>query len=163
MTAFITFVQFFTLIFGFAYSIRRIKKYKSITFEVRRGERCYGCSNLVEHDHPDYLDFQSFKESLEKEDFKLCVACKREESFDTFIKSGFPDATRINRFKKFLFSKKSDKLVWYFMFAILGSVAVEIFARFVFDIKVFWLLTPIFNIVYWSLFCYKSKITFIKE
>jgi hypothetical protein len=24
-------------------------------------------------------------------------------------------------------------------------------------------LTPIFNIVYWSLFCYKSKITFIKE
>jgi hypothetical protein len=24
-------------------------------------------------------------------------------------------------------------------------------------------LTPIFNIVYWSLFCYKSKITFVKE
>jgi hypothetical protein len=24
-------------------------------------------------------------------------------------------------------------------------------------------LTPIFNIVYWSLFCYKSKITHIKE
>jgi hypothetical protein len=24
-------------------------------------------------------------------------------------------------------------------------------------------LTPIFNIVYWTLFCYKSKITFVKE
>ena len=160
MVAFLTFLQFFALIFGFIYSIVRVKKLTSITFEVRRGERCYSCATDIEYDELDYTDFAAM---LQKEDFKLCVACKREESFDMFIKSGFPDATRMNRFKKFLFSKKSDKLVWYFMFAILGSVGVEIFARFVFDIKVFWLLTPIFNIVYWSLFCYKSKITFIKE
>ena len=162
MTAFITFVQFFTLIFGFAYSIRRIKKYKSITFEVRRGERCYGCSTLVEHDHPD-LDYTDFAAMLQKEDFKLCVACKREESLDQFVKSGFPDATRINKFKKYLFSKKSDKIVWYFLIAILTSIAIEFISRFVFDVKIFWFLTPILNIIYWSIFCYKSKITYIKE
>jgi hypothetical protein len=160
MVAFLTFLQFFALIFGFIYSIVRVKKLTSITFEVRRGERCYSCATNLEYDELDYTDFAAM---LQKEDFKLCVACKREESLDQFVKSGFPDATRINKFKKYLFSKKSDKIVWYFLIAILTSIAIEFISRFVFDIKVFWFLTPILNIIYWSIFCYKSKITYIKE
>jgi hypothetical protein len=163
MAIFITLLQFFAMIFGFIYSIIRVKKLTPITFEVRRGERCYSCSGELEYDELDYTDFDRYKASLEREDFKLCVSCKREENLDQFIKTGFPDATRINKLKKFLFSKKSDKLVWYFLFAIFTGVLVEFVARFVFDIKMFWLLSPIFNIVYWSLFCYKSKITYIKE
>ena len=159
MVAFLTFLQFFALIFGFIYSTRRIKKYKSITFEVRRGEKCYSCATDVDHD-VDYTDFAAM---LQKEDFKLCVACKREESLDQFVKSGFPDATRINKLKKYLFSKKSDRLVWYFLIAILTNIAIEFITRFVFDIKVFWFLTPLLNIIYWSVFCYKSKITYIEE
>jgi hypothetical protein len=161
MVAFLTFLQFFALIFGFIYSTRRIKKHKSITFEVRRGEKCYSCTTDVDHDDLDLsTDFAAL---LQKEDFKLCVACKREESLDYFVKSGFPDSTLINKFKKYLFSKKSDRLVWYFLIAILTSIAIEFITRFVFGIKVFWFLTPILNIIYWSIFCYKSKITYIKE
>jgi hypothetical protein len=163
MIIFINLLQIFAIIFGFFYSIIRVKKLKPITFEVRRGERCYSCSTEVEHDDTDYMDFDAFKASLEKEDFKLCVRCKREENLDQFIKTGFPDATRINKFKKFLFSKKSDRMIWYFMFAVFTSIIVEFVARFVFDIKLFWFLTPILNIIYWSIFCYKSKITYIKE
>ena len=163
MSIFISLLQIFVMVFGFAYSIRRIKRYKSITYEVRRGERCYSCSDEVEHDELDYTNLSDWKTSLEKEDFKLCVACKREENLDHFIKSGFPDATRINKVKKYLFSKKSARLVWYFMFAVLGGVLVEFVARFAFGIKVSWMFIPLCNIVYWSLFCYKSKITYIKE
>ncbi len=163
MVILINLLQIFAIVFGFIYSIVRVKKLKPITFEVRRGERCYGCSDEVEHDDVDYMDFEAFKASLEREDFKLCVACKREENLDHFIKSGFPDSTGINKFKRFLFSKKSDRMIWYFMFAVLTSVLVEFVARFVFGVKIFWLLTPICNIVYWGLFCYKSKITYIKE
>jgi hypothetical protein len=160
MVIFLTFLQFFVLIFGFIYSIVRVKKLTSIAFEVRRGERCYSCATNVEHDDLDYTDFATM---LQKEDFKLCVRCKREENLDQFIKTGFPDATRINKFKKFLFSKKSDRMIWYFMFAILTSIAIEFISRFVFDIKVFCFLTPMLNIIYWSIYCYKLKITYIKE
>jgi len=159
MTIFLIFLQIFALVFGFFYSIIRVKRLKSITFDVRMGTKCYGCATDIEHDNLDYLT-----EDLSKyEHINLCVACKREESLDKFIKTGFPDATRINKLKKFLFSKKSDKIVWYFIFAVLTSILVEFVARFMFDIKIFWLLTPICNIVYWTLFCYKSKITYIKE
>lgn len=163
MSLFISLLQVFVMVFGFAYSIRRIKKHKSITYEVRRGERCYSCSDEVEHEEFDYTNLSDWKASLEKEDFKLCVRCKREENLDQFIKSGFPDATRINKLKKYLFSKKSDRLVWYFMIAILGGILIEFVARFVFGVKVSWIFIPLCNIVYWSLFCYKSKITYIKE
>jgi hypothetical protein len=163
MAFFLTFLQFFALIFGFIYSIIRVKKLNSITFDVRRGEKCYSCAIDIDHDDVDYTDFSTYKASLKNENFNLCVACKREESLDQFVKSGFPNATRINKFKKYLFSKKSDKLVWYFLFAILTSIAIEFIARFVFGVKIFWFLTPILNIIYWSIFCYKSKITYIKE
>ena len=163
MVIFFNLLQIFAMVFGFVYSIIRVKKLKPITFEVRRGERCYSCSDELEYDELDYTDFDRYKASLEKEDFKLCVSCKREENLDQFIKSGFPDATRINKVKKYLFSKKSDRLIWYFMFAILGGVLIEFVARFAFGIKVSWIFIPLCNIVYWSLFCYKSKITYIKE
>lgn len=158
MVIFISLLQIFIMVFGFIYSFRRTRKYKGITFDVRMGTRCYSCATDIEHDDIDYLT-----EDLSKyEHINLCVACKREESLDKFIKTGFPDTTRINKLKKYLFSKKSDRLVWYFMFAVLTSVLTDIVAGF-FDIKIFWILTPICNIVYWSLFCYKSKITYIKE
>jgi hypothetical protein len=160
MAIFITLLQLFAMVFGFVYSIRRMKKFKSITFEVRRGEKCYSCACDVDHEEFDYSDFKS---SWEKEDFKLCVPCKREESLDKFIKSGFPDTTLLNNLKKYLFSKRSNRLIWYFMFAVLGSLLIELVARLAFDIKAFWILTPILNILYWSVFCYKSKITYIKE
>lgn len=160
MAIFITFLQVFTMAFVFAYSIRRTKKYKSITFDVRRGMKCYGCAADVEYDLEKAFEY--FEENSDDK-MKLCVACKRDESLDSFIKTGFPDSTRMNKIRKNLFSKKSDRIVWYFLLAILASTAIEFVARFVFDVKIFWLLPPILNIVYWSIFWYKIKITYTEE
>ena len=160
MAIFITFLQVFTMAFGFAYSIRRTKKYKSITFDVRRGMKCYGCAADLEYDLEKAFEY--FEENSDDK-MTLCLACKRDESLDSFIKTGFPDSTRMNKLRMHLFSKKSDRIVWYFLLAILASIAIEIVAREVYDIKVFWLLTPILNITYWSIFCYKTKITYTEE
>lgn len=157
----LTFLQLFSLIFGFAYSVRRIKKYGSITWEVRRGMKCYGCGTDVDHDLEDAI--VKFDEKSDTKTMKLCVACKRDENLDQFIKTGFPDATRLNKFKKYLFSKKSERLAWYFLFAIILAIGIEFVARLAFDIKIFWVLTPVANIVYWTIFCYKSKITHTEE
>lgn len=161
MEIFLIFLQLFALIFGFAYSVRRIKKYTSITWEVRRGMKCYGCGTDVDNDFDDVI--LKFDEKNDTKIMKLCVACKRDENLDQFIKSGFLDATRLNKFKKYLFSKKSERLAWYFLLAIIPAIGIAIITRLVFDIKIFWVLTPILNIVYWTIFCYKSKITHIEE
>lgn len=160
MAIFITFLQIFTMAFVFAYSIRRTKKYKSITFDVRRGMKCYGCATDVEYDLEKAFEY--FEENSDTK-MKLCVACKRDESLDSFIKTGFPDSTRMNKLRKHLFSKKSDRIVWYFLLAILVSIVIEIISRLFFDIKISWVLTPILNIVYWTIFCYKTKITYTEE
>lgn len=161
MTFFLTFLQLFSLIFGFVYSIKRMKKYGSITWEVRRGMKCYGCGKDVNHDFEEAIN--TFDEKNDNKIMKLCVACKRDENLDQFIKTGFPDATRLNKFKKYLFSKKSERLAWYFLLAIIPAIGIDIVTRLVFDIKIFWVLTPILNIVYWTIYCYKSKITHIEE
>lgn len=161
MELFLTFLQTFALIFGFAYSIRRVKKYGSITWEVRRGMKCYGCGTDVDSDFEDAI--LKFDEKNDTKTMKLCVACKRDESLDQFIKTGFPDATWLNKFKKYLFSKKSERLAWYLLFVIALGIGVEIITRLFFGVKIFWLLTPAVNIIYWTIFCYKSKITHIEE
>ena len=163
MVIFINLLQIFALIFGFIYSIKRVKKYGSITWEVRRGMKCYGCGTDVNQDFEDIISIVKFDEKSDTKTMKLCVSCKRDENLDQFIKTGFPDATRINKFKKYLFSKKSERLVWYFLLAIILTIGIELVARLVFNIKIFWVLTPILNIVYWTIFCYKSKITHIEE
>ena len=161
MEIFLTFLQLFALIFGLFYSVRRVKKYGSITWEVRRGMKCYGCGTDVDNDFDDVI--LKFDEKNDTKIMKLCVACKRDENLDQFIKSGFLDVTRLNKFKKYLFSKKSERLAWYLLFVIVLSIGVDITIRFFFDVKIFWLLTPVINIIYWTIFCYKSKITHIKE
>jgi hypothetical protein len=161
MEILLTFLQLFTLIFGFAYSAKRIKKYTSITWEVRRGMKCYSCGTDVDNDFDDAI--LKFEEKNDTKIMKLCVACKRDENLNQFIKSGFLDTTRLNKLKKYLFSKKSERLAWYLLFVIVLGIGIEIITRFFFDIKIFWILTPVINIIYWTIFCYKSKITHIKE
>ena len=161
MEIFLTFLQLFALIFGLFYSVRRVKKYGSITWEVRRGMKCYGCGTDVDNDFDDVI--LKFDEKNDTKIMKLCVACKRDENLDQFIKSGFLDVTRLNKFKKYLFSKKSERLAWYLLFVIVLSIGVDITIRFFFDVKIFWLLTPVINIIYWTIFCYKYKITHTEE
>lgn len=157
MAFFLTMAQFLAMIFGFAYSIWRLKKYKSIGFDVRQGMRCYGCSEKIDKE----IDYSMI--SLQSEHMALCVCCDRDEKLDSFVKSGFPSTTFMNKTRKYLFSKKSDKLVWYLLLAICLSTILEITLRLFFGIKIFWIIGPIFNIIYWSIFSYRAKIAYIKE
>lgn len=161
MEIFLTFSQIFVLAFAFSYSIRRLKKYTTITWEVRRGMKCYGCGTDVDCSTDDSI--LRFDEKNDTKTMVLCVACKREESLDSFIKTGFPDSTRTNKLRRFLFSKKSDRIIWYFLLSILMCIAIEIFARFAFGVRISWLLTPILNMAYWCIFCYRTKITYTEE
>jgi len=149
-------IQFLLIALGFAYSIRRIRKYRSIVFEVRRGEKCFGCSSDIEGAK------RSFEIDPDENKMSLCLSCKREERIDSFI-SLFSLKSMLNRFKKFLFSKRSDKVVFYFLICIILGIFCELFLRIYFGVKTIWIVPTILNIAYWALFCYKSKITYIKE
>jgi hypothetical protein len=73
------------------------KRRKSISFEIKYGVKCYSCKEDLEEN----VILVKYKE-----DIKICKICNREEKFNIIH-----NKININRLKRFLLSKKSEKVV----------------------------------------------------
>ena len=83
------------------------KRRESISWEVKRGKKCFSCKENLDLPEEDL-----FKRILDdKELTQLCVSCSRDMKL-SLIKN--PISSLKFKFHKYLFSNKSNNIVYYF-------------------------------------------------
>jgi len=123
-----------TIIIYFA-SFRLMKKKKNISWDIKRGLNCYSCKESI-------VSVYDYTIDTKKECFDLCKSCSRDESIDSIINNSNKKNT--NRLKRYLISKKSDKIIIYYIFIVLFLFFLDFF----FVTKFFSLSTGFLNILY---------------
>ena len=134
-----------------------LKSREYISWDVKKGKMCYNCKtdlNLSEEEIfkrlGNYID----------EHMKLCLSCSRDIKLSSIIS---PIKSLKFKFERFLFSKKSDNIFYYFtgfvfFFIILDIILIS------FGIKMkLYLIYGTINILFWILTTYKTIYTTIKK
>lgn len=128
------------------------KKRKSLTWEIKKGTVCYNCKEDL-----GLSEMKLLSRIMDSKDFsKLCVQCTRDIKIES-IKN--PTLNLKYKFKKYLISKKSDKLIWYFTAAAFFFIGLDI-TLMLFEIKLglSWIYGSV-NIIFWLVSIYKIFLT----
>jgi hypothetical protein len=126
------------------------KRRKSISFEIKYGIKCYSCKEDLEEDE---LGSPSVKEVI-----KICKICNREEKFNIIH-----NKLNINRIKRFLLSKKSEKFQNITLMLSIMSIFIDATLIYMYNIRWFWIFNSIFNLIFWSIFFLRYHVTTIKK
>jgi hypothetical protein len=154
----LTIIQTAFILFSFAYTMRRLKRCEPISWRVRKGAICYSCNaSLCDSEEDEYSRIFS----SDAKDLRLCARCSRDERLSATL--GGRRIYYLNRLKRLCHSEKSHRISMYFMafmfFGIFASLALNHF----FHTDIFNLLPFTGNIIYWSFFLYRSKITLLEK
>ena len=134
----------------------RNRNKECVSFSKKVGTMCYSCSDEI--DDLDPMD--TYKRFLEdKEDFRLCRACDRDEKLGYFIYRNNKEE-KINNFKKFLLSNKFKKVNLILLIAIPVTLSLHYFLLFVYKINGFQILNYSIVTIFWIVFLYKSKLDY---
>lgn len=150
----------FTVFFMMFYLFRVYKKKTMITWNIRRGDNCYSCKEFI--DEKPYWWNSKTGEIDNSENFKMCTSCNRDEKLDDIIKPIFKLKT-LNNFKKFLYSEKSNKFIIFLLIIMILSMVIDYSVRFFFNTKILFFLYPLTATIYWGIFYYKTKISYIEK
>lgn len=88
----------------------------------------------------------------DKDFFILCKSCSREESIDLVTGKKFIKVK--NNLKKFLISKRADKIIYYYMVLIVLIFLLDILT----GVKIFSVFTSLLNLLYAYFFYYRSML-----
>jgi hypothetical protein len=160
-----SFFPVFTALFMMVYLYRVYKTKKSITWDIKKGDNCYSCKEFIE-EQPYRWDNSTgtFDTSV---NFKMCTSCNRDEKLDDVIKPSILVLFKLktlNNFKKFLYSDKSNKfIIFLFIIMMILSMVIDYTVRFFFNTKVLSFLYPLTSTIYWVIFYYKTKISYIEK
>lgn len=144
---------------AFAHFFRSTKNKEAVSFSKKVGNSCYSCSDEIEDDDP----MDNYKRIIEdKEDFRLCKACERDEKLDYFI-YGRNTNEKINNFKKFLLSNKFKKINIFLLILIPVTLLIHYFILYVYDINWFYPVNYSIVTFYWILFLYKTSLEYRKK
>ena len=137
----------------------RNRNKECVSFSKKIGTMCYSCSDEI--DDVDPMD--TYKRIVEdKEDFRLCRACARDEKLGYFIYGNNKDE-KINNFKKFLLSNKFKKVNLTILILIPLTLAFHYFLLYVYKIDGFQLLNYSIVTIFWIVFLYKNKLDYRKK
>lgn len=138
------------------FSIYLLKRRNSVLWDVRKGKKCYNCKEDLDLSNEDLL-----KRLLDDKDHKgLCISCSRDMKL-SLIKN--PISSLKFKFHKYLFSKKSDKIVYYFAGFVFFFILLDITLVF-FGIKAnLYLVYGTINIIFWIVNSYKIIYTTQKK
>ena len=143
------------IIFLYTKSFIKIKKNVSLTWEMKKGIICYSCKEKVSDNEDDW----SYNFDMSKEDFKLCTSCERDEKLGELIYKS-DNYKWINRLKKYLVSKKSDKMIFIYIGGLFLFFIIDVLLHFTIkNIHTFGVVSTILNILYALIFYYKVKLT----
>lgn len=132
------------------------KNKECVSFSKKIGTMCYSCSDEIEDEDP----MESYKRIVEdKEDFRLCRACERDEKLGYFIYGNNKDE-KINKFKKFLLSNKFKTVNLILVISIPVTLSLHYFLLFVYKINGFQLVNYSIVTIFWIVFLYKNKLDY---
>jgi hypothetical protein len=119
----------------------------------RSGIFCYVCSEPVVTDMRLIVE----KMSQNKEDLCLCQSCQRDLKLSQLLPSYKYTLKFTDRFKKWVLSKQSERIMWIFVvfpttFVIISTIFVPSFSNFASYFNSFSLIT------YWSIMIYRIKL-----
>jgi len=127
-----------------------------VSFSKKVGTMCYSCSDEIEYDDP----MDTYKRIVDdKEDFRLCRACDRDEKLGYFI-YGNKKEEKINNFKKFLLSNKFRKINLIILISIPITLLIHHFLLFIYKIDDFELVNYSIVTIFWIVFLYKNKLDY---
>jgi hypothetical protein len=137
---------------------RNINK-ECVSFSKKIGTMCYSCSDEIEDNDP----IDTYKRIIEdKEDFRLCISCSRDEKLGYFI-YGNNKGKRINKLKRILLSNKFKKVNLTILILIPLTLAFHYFLLYVYNINEFQLLNSLVVTIHCVLFFYKNKLDYKKK
>ena len=133
-----------------------INKNVSLSWEIKKGVLCYSCKERTSDNEDDWI----YNLDINKEDIKLCTSCERDEKLGSLIYK-IDNHKWINRFKRYLVSKKSDKMIFIYVGALFAIFAIDLLFHLTIlkNIHIFGVISTVLNILYASLFYYKVKLT----
>ena len=134
------------------------KRRKSISFEINHGVKCYSCKEDLEEDNILNWTRTVSGEYGVKEVIKICKICNREEKFNIIH-----NKININRIKRFLLSKKSEKIQNIILTLSIVSIFIDATLIYRYNIRWFWVFNCIFNLIFWSIFFLRYHVTSIKK
>lgn len=138
------------------FSMYLLKRREYVSWDVRKGKKCYNCKMDLTLSNEELL-----KRLLDdKSHDRLCISCSRDMKL-SLIKS--PISSLKFKFHKYLFSKKSDKMVYYFAGFVFFFIILDITLMF-FGVKLkLYLIYGTINIIFWIVNTYKTIYTTTKK
>jgi hypothetical protein len=134
------------------------KRRKSISFEIKYGLKCYSCKEDLEEDNILNWTRTVSGEYGVKEVIKICKICNREEKFNIIH-----NKININRIKRFLLSKKSEKIQYIILTLSVLFIFIDAILIYRYNIRWFWVFSNITNLIFWSIFFLRYHVTTIKK
>jgi hypothetical protein len=133
-----------------------MKSRESVSWDVRKGKKCYNCKDNLDLSNEDLL-----KRLLDDKNHKrLCISCSRDMKL-SLIKN--PISSLKFKFHKYIFSKESDKMVYYFTVFVFFFILLDIILM-IFGIKAkIYLIYGTVNIFFWIVNTYKTIYTTTKK
>jgi hypothetical protein len=165
-----TIVSAISLICILVASVRLItfyKKRKNISWDVKQGVRCYSCkTDMIEESDLDYSEkldklndiYERASKDPKSEDFQLCVSCNRDDKLEGITNHKFFNGNRLNKIKKLLYSKKSDKVQAIMIVLMIVFHVIDGLIKHYFHIHT--MIGSLYTIFYWIVWYYKTSLLF---
>lgn len=152
----VTILSLLVVVFFYTKAFVLINKNVSLSWEIKKGVLCYSCKERISDNEDDWI----YNLDINKEDIKLCTSCERDEKLGSLIYK-IDNHKWINRFKRYLLSKKSDKMIFIYVGALFALFAIDLLFHLTIlkNIHIFGVISAVLNILYASLFYYKVKLT----
>jgi hypothetical protein len=143
------------------------KKRKNISWDVKQGVRCYSCkTDMIEDLGLDELKkfdkliqiHDKYSSDPNREDFQLCVSCNRDDKLEGITSHKFFNGNRLNKIKKLLYSKKSDKVQTIMIVLMIVFHVIDGLIKHYFHIHT--MIGSLYTIFYWIVWYYKMSLSF---
>jgi hypothetical protein len=146
---------------------RFTKKRKNISWDVKQGVRCYSCkNNMIEESDLDYSQriyklneiYERYTKDSKSENFQLCVSCNRDDKLEGITNNNYFNRSKINKIKKHLYSRKSDKLNFIMLGLMIVFHIIDGLIRYYFHIHT--MIGSLYTIFYWCVWYYKMRLSY---
>jgi hypothetical protein len=165
------------LLIGVFYFLnKKNKNRKNISFDVKQGIRCYSCKEEIFDESNIQTDIQRETQRLNRlhsayarlmldsksEDIHMCTSCNRDNQIEGLFHKRF---ISLNSIKKFLYSRKSNIILWIYTFIMITTLVLDIidYTSHKDSLRIFFYIYNSTIFLYWGILFYRSKLEYIDK
>ena len=158
------------------YTSRRNRNRKNINWDVKQGIRCYSCKEEIYNESNIQTEIQRETQRLTKlskvfdrlnhdpksENLHMCTSCNRDNQIEGIINNRI---TSLNKIKKYLYSRKSNTLLWIYTISMTTTLVLDIvdLTSNKDSLRIFFYLYNSIIFFYWTIMIYKNKLDYIDK